>query len=64
MVSKKSYTVEFRRAVIEGLSIKVKASDAEEAKEKALQVLANDSSPDWETIEEETEVTDVYGTRR
>jgi hypothetical protein len=60
----KSYTVEIKRTTIEGVSFEVEAKDADEAREKAFEMLENgEDACDWDLMEDDKEVTDVYETK-
>lgn len=59
--SKKTFTVELRRTLVEAVSIEVEAVDHDDAAEKALAVIEEGRDQyDWELSEDETEVTDIY----
>jgi len=61
MSNKKSYTVEIKRTTTECVVFEVLASSEDDARESAWQKLEDgEDEADYELLEDEKEVTDVY----
>ena len=61
MSNKKSYTVEIKRTTTECVAFEVLASSEDDARESAWQKLEDgEDEADYELLEDEKEVTDVY----
>jgi hypothetical protein len=60
----KTFTVEIKRTTVEGVSFEVEAQDEDEAREKAFAKLEDgEDEVDYDLIDDEKEVTDVYLTK-